>query len=177
MNKGFWLTAGLLVLLAFGLYGLRSMYDPAITAEANTAGMSVDTDENNKIMMNLEKFSGYHNDAEILSKELVILKTDTERAVATKDSKLVGIAANNIYRVLDNVSVNRIPTIEPFEVCDEALDTLSLYAISAKAYYANTNKTTLKDINDLKTQFDTKFAQCQSIVNDKPVEALYQDYQ
>ena len=177
MNKGFWLTAGLLVLLTFGLYGLRNLYDPAATTETNAAGVNVTTDKNNKIMMGIEKFSGYHNDAEILSKELIILKTDTERAVATKDPKLVGIAANNIYRVLDNVSVNRIPTIAPFAVCDEALDILSLYAISAKAYYADTNKTSLKDISDLKTQFDTKFAQCQSIVTDKPVEALYQDYQ
>ena len=176
MNKGFWLTILLLVLLTFGLYGLRNLSDPAATAETNAAGVNVATD-NNKIMMGLEKFSGFYNDAEILSKELVILKTDTERAIATKDSKLVGIAANNIYRVVDNVNTNRIPSIAPFKACDEALNILSLYAINAKSYYADADKASLEEINDLKTQFEVKFAQCQSIVNDKPVEALYQDYQ
>ena len=177
MNKGFWLTAGLLVLLTFGLYELRNLYDPAATTETNAAGVTVATDSKDKIMMGLEKFSGYHNDAEILSKELVILKTDTERAIATKDSKLVGIAANNIYRVVDNVNTNRISGIEPFKVCDEALNILSLYAINAKSYYADTNKASLEEINALKTQFEAKFTQCQSIVNDQSVEALYQDYQ
>lgn len=175
MNKGFWLTAGLLVLLAFGLFGLRGLYNPATLTD--TDATAVDTDENTKIMMRLEKFSGYHHDAEILLKEMSVLKTDTQRAITTEDPRLLGIAANNIYRVVDNVNINRIPTIVPFEVCDEALDNLSRYAISAKTYYSNPDKANINDINEQKQAFNTKFAQCESIVNDKPVEALYQDYQ
>ncbi len=175
MNKGFWLTAGLLVLLAFGLFGLRSLYNPATLTDTNAT--AIDTNANTKIMMSLDKFSGFHHDAGILLEELAVLKMDTERAIATEDPKLLGIAANNIYRVLDNVNTNRVPTIAPFEVCDEALDTLSLYAISAKTYYSNPDRTNIAEVNNLKEAFNTKFAQCQSIVNDKSVEALYQDYQ
>lgn len=173
MNKGFWLTIGLLVLLAFGLIGLRNLFNPATLTD--TAAM--DTDANTKIMMRLDKFRGFYHDAGILLEELKVLKTDTERAIATEDPKLLGIATNNIYRVLDNVSTNRVPTIVPFDVCDEALDTLSLYAISAKTYYSSPDKTTMAEVNTRKEVFDTKFAQCESIVNDKPVEALYRDYQ
>ena len=78
---------------------------------------------------------------------------------------------------MDNVNINRLPTIAPFEVCDEALDSLSRYATSAKSYYANPNETDVNKVNELKQDFDSKFTACQSVVTDKPVEALYQEYQ
>ncbi|OXL28685.1 hypothetical protein [Psychrobacter sp. DAB_AL32B] len=170
MNKGFWLTVGLLVLLAASLFGLRSLYKPAISAGAGT-------DSNTKVMMSLDKFSGFHHDAEILLEKLTVLKTGMESAIATQDSKLLTSTISNTYRIIDNVNVNRLPTIAPFEVCDEALNTLSLYTISAKANYSHTNKTNIDQVNELRDTFNIQFAQCQSIVNDKSVEALYQDYQ
>lgn len=170
MNKGLWLTIGLLVVLTSALIGIRSLFNPTTSDDSNIA---TDT----KILMRLETFADYHHDAEILLNELVTLKTDTERSIAAKDSRLLAVASNNIYRVLDNVNINRMATIAPFDVCDEALDNLSLYAISAKTYYSNTDEVDINQINSLKNDFDTKFAQCQSIVNDKPVEALYQEYQ
>ena len=174
MNKGFWLTIGLLVLLAGGLFGLRSLYKPAISADVS-AGASADP--NSKVMMSLENFSGYHHDAEILLEKLTVLKTGMESATANQDTKLLASTISNTYRIIDNVNVNRLPTIAPFEVCDEALNTLSLYAISAKSYYSNAGKTNIDQVNALRDTFNTQFAQCQSIVNDKSVEALYQDYQ
>ena len=170
MNKGFWLTVGLLVLLAGSLFGLRSLYKPAISA-------GVDTDSNTKIMMSLDKFSGFHHDAEILLEKLTVLKAGMESAIATQDSKLLASTISNTYRIIDNVNVNRLPTIAPFEVCDEALNTLSRYSISAKTYYSNTEKINIDQVNELRDTFNIQFAQCQSIVNDKSVEALYQDYQ
>ena len=174
MNKGFWLTVGLLVLLAGSLFGLRSIYKPAISAGVSSG---VDTDSNTKIMMSLDKFSGFHHDAEILLEKLTVLKAGMESAIATQDSKLLASTISNTYRIIDNVNVNRLPTIAPFEVCDEALNTLSRYAISAKTYYSNTEKINIDQVNELRDTFNTQFAQCQSIVNDKSVEALYQDYQ
>ncbi len=174
MNKGFWLTVGLLVLLAGSLFGLRSLYKPSISAGVSSG---VGTDSNTKIMMSLDKFSGFHHDAEILLEKLTVLKAGMESAIATKDSKLLASTISNTYRIIDNVNVNRLPTIAPFEVCDEALNTLSRYAISAKTYYSNTEKINIDQVNALRDTFNTQFAQCQSIVNDKSVEALYQDYQ
>lgn len=174
MNKGFWLTVGLLVLLAGSLFGLRSLYKPNTPADVSAEASA---DSNTKIMMSLDKFSGFHHDAEILLEKLTILKTGMESAVANQDTKLLASTISNSYRIIDNINVNRLPTIAPFEVCDEALNTLSLYAISAKSYYSNTHRANLAQVDELKKAFDTKFAQCQSIVNDKPVEALYQDYQ
>ena len=174
MNKGFWLTVGLLVLLAGILFGLRSLYKPAISAGVSSG---VDTDSNTKIMMSLDKFSGFHHDAEILLEKLTVLKAGMESAIATQDSKLLASTISNTYRIIDNVNVNRLPTIAPFEVCDEALNTLSRYAISAKTYYSNADKINIDQVNALRDTFNTQFAQCQSIVNDKSVEALYQDYQ
>ena len=174
MNKGFWLTIGLLVLLAGSLVGLRSLYKPAISTDVS-AGTG--TDPNSKIMMSLDKFNGYHHDAEILLEKLTVLKMGMESATANQDTKLLASTISNTYRIIDNVNVNRLPTIAPFEVCDKALNTLSLYAISAKSYYANTNKMNIDQVNELRDIFNTQFAQCQSIVNDKSVEALYQDYQ
>ncbi|SLJ85188.1 hypothetical protein DABAL43B_1997 [Psychrobacter sp. DAB_AL43B] len=127
--------------------------------------------------MSLDKFSGFHHDAEILLEKLTVLKTGMESAIATQDSKLLTSTISNTYRIIDNVNVNRLPTIAPFEVCDEALNTLSLYAISAKANYSRTNKTDIDQVHELRDSFNIQFAQCQSIVNDKSVEALYQDYQ
>ena len=170
MNKGFWLTVGLLVLLAGSLFGLRSLYKPAISS-------GVDTDSNTKVMMSLDKFSGFHHDAEILLEKLTVLKAGMESAIATQDSKLLASTISNTYRIIDNVNVNRLPTIAPFEVCDEALNTLSRYAISAKTYYSNTDKINIDQVNELRDIFNIQFAQCQSIVNDKSVAALYQDYQ
>ena len=172
MNKGFWLTIGLLVLLAASLVGLRSLYKPAILTD-----VSAGTDSNTKVMMSLDKFSGYHHDAEILLEKLTVLKTGMESAIATKDTKLLASTISNTYRIIDNVNVNRLPTIAPFEVCDEALNTLSLYAISAKTYYSNTGKMNIDHVNALRDTFNTQFAQCQSIVNDKSAKELYQDYQ
>lgn len=174
MNKGFWLTVGLLVLLAASLVGLRSLYKPAISTDVS-AGTG--TDSNSKVMMSLDKFSGYHHDAEILLEKLTVLKTGIESATANQDTKLLASTISNTYRIIDNVNVNRLPTIAPFEVCDEALNTLSLYAISAKSYYSNAGKTNIDQVNALRDTFNTQFAQCQSIVNDKSVEELYQDYQ
>ena len=174
MNKGFWLTVGLLVLLAGSLFGLRSIYKPAISADVS---FGVNTDSNTKIMMSLDKFSGFHHDAEILLEKLTVLKAGMESAIATQDSKLLASTISNTYRIIDNVNVNRLPTIAPFEVCDEALNTLSRYAISAKTYYSNTEKINIDQVNALRDTFNIQFAQCQSIVNDKSVEALYQDYQ
>lgn len=170
MNKGFWLTIGLLVLLAASLVGLRSLYKPAISVD-------VGIDTKTKVMMSLDKFSGFHHDAEILLEKLTILKTGMESAIATQDTKLLASTISNTYRIIDNVNVNRLPTIAPFEVCDEALNTLSLYAISAKTYYSNTDKMNIEQLNELRDTFNIQFAQCQSIVNDKSVEELYQDYQ
>lgn len=170
MNKGFWLTIGLLVLLAASLVGLRSLYKPAISVD-------VGIDTNTKVMMSLDKFSGFHHDAEILLEKLTVLKTGMESAIATQDTKLLASTISNTYRIIDNVNVNRLPTIAPFEVCDEALNTLSLYAISAKTYYSNTDRMNIEQLNKLRDTFNIQFAQCQSIVNDKSVEELYQDYQ
>ena len=175
MNKGFWLTIGLLVLLAASLVGVHSLYKPAISAGVSVSAGS--TDSNTKVMMSLDKFSGYHHDAEILLEKLTVLKTGMESAIATKDTKLLASTISNTYRIIDNVNVNRLPTIAPFEVCDEALNTLSLYAISTKSYYYNTEKMNIEQVNELRDTFNTQFAQCQSIVNDKSVETLYQDYQ
>jgi hypothetical protein len=184
MNKGFWISVGLLILLAGGL---RSLFKPATSINTDAAvvnmnsdanvNTNVDTNANAKLMISLDSFRGFHHDADILLKELTVLKADTESAIATKDIKLLGIAINNTYRVMDNVNINRIPTIAPFEVCDRALATLSRYAISTKTYYSNPDKTNIDDVNELKNTFNTKFTQCQSMVNDKSVEALYQDYQ
>ena len=174
MNKGFWLTIGLLVLLASGLVGLRSLYKPNMSADISA---EAGADSNTKIMMSLDKFSGFHHDAEILLEKLTTLKTGMESAIANQDTKLLASTISNTYRIIDNVNVNRLPTIAPFEVCDEALNTLSLYAISAKTYYSNTNKTNINQVNELRDTFNIQFSQCQSIVNDKSVEALYQDYQ
>ena len=174
MNKGFWLTVGLLVLLAGSLFGLRSLYKPAISADVSSG---VDTDSNTKIMMSLDKFSGFHHDAEILLEKLTVLKAGMESAIATQDSKLLASTISNTYRIIDNVNVNRLPTIAPFEVCDEALNTLSRYAISAKTNYSRTDKINIDQVNALRNTFNTQFAQCQSMVNDKSVEVLYQDYQ
>ena len=170
MNKGFWLTVGLLVLLAASLFGLRSLYKPAISAGAGT-------DSNTKVMMSLDKFSGFHHDAEILLEKLTVLKAGMESAIATQDSELLTSTISNTYRIIDNVNVNRLPTIAPFEVCDEALNTLSFYAISAKTYYSGTDNTNIDQVNALRDTFNIQFSRCQSIVNDKSVEALYQDYQ
>ena len=174
MNKGFWLTIGLLVLLAASLFGLRSLYKPAISTDVS-AGAG--TDSNTKILMSLEKFIGFHHDAEILLEKLTILKRGMESAIATQDTKLLASTISNSYRIIDNVNVNRLPTIAPFEVCDEALNTLSLYAISAKSYYANTDKMNIDHVNALRDTFNTQFAQCQSVVNDKSANEFYQDYQ
>ena len=173
MNKGFWLTVGLLVLLAGSLFGLRSLYKPNMSADISA---EAGADSNTKIMMSLDKFSGFHHDAEILLEKLTVLKKGIESATANKDTKLLASTISNTYRIIDNVTVNRLPTIAPFEVCDEALNTLNLYAISAKTYYSNTEKMNIDQVNELRDAFNTQFAQCQSIVNDKSVEELYQDY-
>lgn len=170
MNKGLWLTVGLLVLLTASLLGLRNLYKPDSSAD-------LDTNSNTKIMMSLDKFSGFHHDAEILLEKLTVLKAGIESAIATQDTKLLASTISNTYRIIDNVNVNRLPTIAPFEVCDEALNTMSRYAISAKSYYSSTDNTNIDQMNELRQTFNIKFAQCQSIVNDKSVEALYQDYQ
>ncbi|WP_413519981.1 hypothetical protein [Psychrobacter glacincola] len=174
MNKGFWLTIGLLVILAGGLVGLRSLYKPNMSADISA---EAGADLNTKIMMSLDKFSGFHHDAEILLEKLTTLKTGMESAVANQDTKLLASTISNTYRIIDNVNVNRLPTIAPFKICDEALNTLSLYAISAKSYYSNTKKMNINQVNELRDTFNIQFSQCQSIVNDKSVEALYQDYQ
>lgn len=175
MSKGLWIAISLLVLALAWFVGVNVLYKPAGLTDTNAA--VVDPNANTKIMMSLDKFSGFHHDADILLKELTVLKADTESAIATKDIKLLGLAINNTYRVMDNVNINRIPTIALFEVCDEALDSLSRYAISTKTYYSNLDRTGINDVNELKEVFNTKFAQCQSIVDDKSVEALYQNYQ
>ncbi len=173
MNKDFWLTVGLLVLLAGSLFGIRRFYNPDTLIAGNAAAMDTST----KIMMDLDKFSGFHHDAEILLEKLIVLKTGMEKAVAAQDVSLLASTINNTYRIIDNVNINRLPTIAPFDVCDEALNTLSLYAISTKAYYSDTDNTNSNQMNEMRDAFNTKFSQCQSIVNDKSVEALYQDYQ
>ncbi len=160
----------LLVLALAWLVSIKILYKPDSAVEATLAS-------NDKIMMSLDKFKGFHHDADILLKELTVLRSDTQIAVAAKDNKQLGLAINNSYRVMDNVNINRIPTIAPFKVCDDTLETLSRYATSAKTYYANPDKNGLQKMNGLKQDFDTKFTSCQSIVNDQSVEALYQSYQ
>ena len=175
MSKGLWAAIGLLVVAVIWLVGVNLLYNQADSTDNKTT--VADADANTKIMISLEKFKGFHHDAEILLKELTVLKADIAAAVAAKDSKLLGVAINNTYRVMDNININRQPTIAPFEVCDEALDTLSRYAISTKSYYSNAKKTTIATVNQQQKVFDTNFAACKSIVTDKSVETLYQDYQ
>lgn len=167
MNKEFWMSLGLLLLLAGGLIGLRSLFKP---------DTSKNTDSDIRLMISLESFKGFHHDAEILLEKLTVLKTGLESAIDTKDIGLLGNTVNNTYRIMDNVSINRLPTIAPFEVCDEALDTLSRYAVASKTYYSANAQMNMGQIDEMRNIFNAKFAQCQSIVNDKPVEILYQDY-
>lgn len=175
MSKGLWVAIGLLVVAVAWFVGINVLYKSAESTDANATVTAADS--NTKIMMSLEKFAGFHHDADILLKELTVLKADTQSAIVTKDIKLLGLAINNTYRVMDNIDINRVPTIALFEVCDEALNTLSRYVVSAKSYYSNPKKTPIDEVNEKKKVFDTNFAQCESIVNDKTVEALYQDYQ
>ncbi|MEC5210107.1 hypothetical protein RCH20_001174 [Psychrobacter sp. PL15] len=175
MNKGLWMSVGLLVLLAGGLIGLRSFFKPATSTDTNAAIVSSDSDT--KLTISLESFEGFHHDAEILLEKLTVLKTGLESAVATKDIGLLDSTVNNTYRIMDNVSVSRIPTIAPFEVCDEALATLGRYAVASKTYYSAADSMNIGQIDEMRNTFNTQFGQCQSIVNDKPVAALYQDYQ
>lgn len=170
MIKGLWVVIGLLVLALAWLVSVKVLYKADSSLDATSAA-------NTKVMMSLDKFSGYHHDADILLKELTKLRSDTQIAIESKDIKLLARVINNSYRVMDNININRLPTIKPFEVCDEALDSLSRYATSAKTYYANPNDTDVTNVDKLQQDFDSKFTACQSIVNDKPVEALYQDYQ
>ncbi|TXD98262.1 hypothetical protein ES754_04830 [Psychrobacter frigidicola] len=179
MNKSFWISVGLLVALAAGLVGLRSFFKPATSENTNSASVStnVDTSADTKLMISLESFRGFHHDAEILLEKLTILKTGLENAIITKDIGLLGSTVNNTYRIMDNVSVSRLPTIAPFKVCDEALDTLGLYAVASKTYYSDTGQINIDQIDKMRATFNTQFSRCQNIVNDKSVEALYQDYQ
>ena len=170
MNKGLWVAIGLLVLALAWLISVKVLYKPDSSVETAPAS-------NTKIMVSLDKFKGFHHDADILLKELTVLKSDIEIALASEDIKLLGLVINNSYRVMDNVNINRLPTIAPFEVCDEALDALSRYAITAKKQYSDPNQNGLDKLNNSKKDFDTKFINCQSIVTDKPIEAIYQDYQ
>ncbi len=173
MNKGFWISVGILILLLAGLLGLRNLYKPVIAKDTDATTV----DANPELMVSLEDFKGFHHDAELLLEKLTVLKTGLESATDTKDVKLLGSTVNNTYRVMDSVSVNRLPTIAPFKICDEALDTLGLYAVASKTYYAGSNKIDLSQIDEMRDTFNAQFAQCQRIVNDKSVEALYQDYQ
>ncbi|WP_201618209.1 hypothetical protein [Psychrobacter urativorans] len=175
MNKGFWMSVGFLVLLAGGLVGLRSLFKP--DTSTNTDTVNVDINSDTKLMISLESFKGFHHDAEILLEKLTVLKTGLEKAIDTKDINLLGSTVNNTYRIMDNVNVSRMPTIAPFEICDEALDTLGLYAAASKTYYSDADPMDIGQINEMRNTFNAQFSQCQSIVNDKPVEALYQDYQ
>lgn len=177
MNKGLWVAIGLLVLALAWLVSVKVLYQPTDSVAGNTTMADSATAANTKIMMSLDKFKGFHHDADILLKELTVLKSDIESAIASEDGKLLGLVINNSYRVMDNVNINRLPTIAPFEVCDEALDALSRYAINAKKQYSNPNQNALDKFNNSKQDFDTKFAACQNIFTSKSVEALYQDYQ
>ena len=173
LSKRFWIFIGLLLLVIGGFLGFNNLY--------KSAGSKTDTATNNnantKLMMSLESFKGFHHDAEILLEKLTTLKAGLESAIDTKDIKLLASTINNTYRIMDNVSANRIPTIAPFEICDEALNSLGVYAVASKNYYSGSKKIDISQINRMKNTFNTQFAQCQSIVNDKPVEVLYQDYQ
>ncbi|WP_350558877.1 hypothetical protein [Psychrobacter sp. CAL346-MNA-CIBAN-0220] len=175
MNRGFWISVGLLALLAGSLVGLRSWFKPATSTNTNAA--IVDTNSNTKLMISLESFKGFHHDAAILLEKLTVLKTGLESGIDTKNIGLLGSTVNNTYRIMDSVSVNRLPTIAPFEICDEALARLGVYAVAAKTYYSDTGKINIDQIDEMRNTFNTKFSQCQSMVNDKSVEALYQDYQ
>ena len=175
MSKKFWIALGLLVVLIGIFLGVNILPKP--TTSADTRAAMVDTNSNNKLMVSLESFKGSHHDAEILLEKLTVLKAGLESAIATKDIDLLKSTVNNTYRIMDNVNTNRLPTIAPFEVCDDALDTLGLYAVAYKTYYSNTDKVHINQINKLKNAFNSEFTQCQNIVNDKPVETLYQDYQ
>ncbi len=174
MSKGLWVAIGLIVVAIAWFIGVTMLYQPAPSTSSVNNKASID---NNKVMVSLDKFRDFHHDATLLLDKLSVLKTGLESAIDTKDPKLLASTVNNTYRTMDSVSTNRVPTIAPFEVCDEALNSLGVYAVSAKTQYSKANKASLEDINDLKTDFDTKFATCDSIVNDKPVEVLYQEYQ
>lgn len=158
MSKGLWVAIGLLVIAIAWFLGVNILYRPTTSTQINATAVDVDLNSNTKIMVSLDKSKGFHHDADILLKELTVLKADTESAIATKDVKLLKIAIINTYRVMDNVNINRMPTITPFEVCDDGLDTLSRYAISAKNYYFNIEKPNIKEVDELKNTFNTKFA-------------------
>ena len=174
MSKGLWVAIGLIVVAIAWFIGVTILYQPTSSTSAVNNKASID---NTKVMVSLDKFKDFHHDAALLLDKLSVLKTGLESAIDTQDPKLLASTVNNTYRTMDSVSTNRVPTIAPFDVCDEALNNLGVYAVSAKTQYSNANKASLEDIYKLKTAFDTTFAQCQSIVNDKPVEVLYQDYQ
>lgn len=177
MNKGLWLSIGLLILLTAALLGLRSLYPPV---DGTADESAIKTDADTKLLINFDDFKGYHHDADILLKEMTVLKSDIQTAIAAQDSKQLGIAVNNTYRVMDNVNMNRMPTIAPFAICDKALEALGRYVIDANRYYADSNKGNKGNSNQveaMRLSFETQFQQCHSIVKDKPVAALYQDYQ
>lgn len=174
MSKGLWVAIGLIVVAIAWFIGVTILYKPAPSTSSVTNNTTID---NTKVMVSLDKFKGFHHDAALLLDKLSVLKTGLESAIDTKDPKLLASTVNNTYRTMDSVSTSRVPTIAPFEICDEALDNLGAYAVSAKTQYAKAHKANLEDVKTLKRAFDTTFAQCQSIVNDKSVEALYQDYQ
>lgn len=173
MNKGLWVAIGFLVLAIAWLLSVKLLYKPDDLMDTNTAMV----DANAKLVIDLDEFKGFHHDAQLLLEKLSVLKMGLESAIVNKDTKLFASTVNNTYRTMDSINSNRLPTIAPFEVCDEALDSLGLYAVAAKSYYSDTKKTTTDQIDAIKNTFETQFVQCQTIVNDKSVEALYQDYQ
>ncbi len=174
MSKGLWIAISLLGIALAWFISVAVLYKINAT---NTNVTVTNPNLNTKIIMDLDKFKGFHHDAQLLLEKLSVLKAGLESGIATKDSKLLTSTVNNVYRTMDSVSTSRVPTIEPFEVCDEALENLSVYAIAAKTYYASSVDNHTAQIDKMKNDFDVKFAQCQNRVNDKPVAALYQDYQ
>lgn len=129
------------------------------------------------LMMSLDSFKDYHNDAGIVLKKLTRLKESMDTAIELKNIHLLASVSKNTYRIINNVKTNRMTTIPIFEVCDEALDTLGMYASDAETYYSGRDTMTIGEIDNLRNTFNDEFEQCQSIVTDKTTEALYKDYQ
>lgn len=129
------------------------------------------------LIMSLGSFKDYHSDADIVLNKLTRLKDSMDEAIKLKNIHLLASVSKNTHRVIDNVKTNRMTTIPIFEICDEALVTLGIYATDAEKYYSGSATMTIGEIDNLRNAFDDEFKQCQSVVTDKTAEALYQDYQ
>ena len=61
MNKGLWIAMSLLVLAGAWLVGINVLSKPATSTDTSAA--EIDTNSNNKLMVSLESFKGFHHDS------------------------------------------------------------------------------------------------------------------